>query len=203
MPCGQGSSYLFLGNISCTETLGQSLVSQAEAPRDLLWGRKTSWASPLVLCACSFLFCVLFCLFVLAMHPEDEVREDLLALVKRHFSGDKPPEDTGATVHTLPPPLLKQKTLEGRSSAWYRKKVSDSKTERQEQPHRQNCVLYHLLAVTLLGHSPSVWVETTLPHSLGYHEVGRFNTHKAPTVPAGAQLAHGDWQLGPNWQGQL
>lgn len=64
-------------------------------------------------------------------------------------------------------------------------------------------MLYHLLAVILLGHSPSVWVETTLPHSLGYHEVGRFNTHKAPTVPAGAQLAHGDWQLGPNWQGQL
>lgn len=100
-------------------------------------------------------------------------------------------------------PRLKQKILKGRSSTWCRGKVSDSKTDRQEKPHRQNCMLYHLLAVTLLSHSPSVWVEVTLSHSLGYHEVGRFSSHKAPTVPAGAQLAHGDWRLGLNPRGQF
>lgn len=64
-------------------------------------------------------------------------------------------------------------------------------------------MLYHLLAVTLLSHSPSVWVEVTLSHSLGYHEVGRFSSHKAPTVPAVAQLAHGDWRLRLNPRGQF
>lgn len=64
-------------------------------------------------------------------------------------------------------------------------------------------MLYRLLAVPLLSHSPSVWVEANLPHSLDYHEVGRFSSHKAPIVPAGAQLAHGDWWSGLNPRGQF
>lgn len=59
---------------SVTETLDQSLAPQAEAPRNLLWGRKTSWASPLLLFACLFLFCVLFACFG-NLQLEEEARE--------------------------------------------------------------------------------------------------------------------------------
>lgn len=49
-------------------------------------------------------------------------------------------------------------------------------------------MLYHLLAVMMLSHLTSVWVDTTPFHSLGYHKLEGFSSHKA--VPTGAQWEH-------------